>query len=410
MSLQAHTNSVGSFDQFNTGYDRSTGNAYGQERNDYRVYGGMTLAHSFKTGTNSGIRPGDPWKYPTKYERRIAKILSDSTVTIVDNDGRTHAITYERSGQHLSIPFWPNEPSDIGRILNNAEDKSVNEALMALRGERKNPDGSSERVRMQLAADVAEARKTADMLADTMKAGLGVVRNLRRGNLIGAFQELKIDPRDIPRLKTPANAWLALQYGWKPLVGTAYDLHSRLGESLRSKMHMFSAQNTSGDSFQEKRIYPHILDSHHEAIYTYQCRVKTVFNYTIKSSVVDSLDSYGLLNPLSVAWELVPLSFVVDWFAPIGNTLAALSATAGLEFHSGHQSVVEKRSLTSHVVKNENGSKDISVVSGGSYHWESFRFNRQPFESFPLPRLYTNKNPFSTSHVTSALALLRQLL
>lgn len=32
----------------------------------------------------------------------------------------------------------------------------------------------------------------------------------------------------------------------------------------------------------------------------------------------------GLTNPLSVAWELIPFSFVVDWFLPIGKYLDAL--------------------------------------------------------------------------------------
>jgi hypothetical protein len=37
----------------------------------------------------------------------------------------------------------------------------------------------------------------------------------------------------------------------------------------------------------------------------------------------------GLVNPLSIAWEVVPFSFVVDWFLPVGNFLENLTSLAG---------------------------------------------------------------------------------
>lgn len=37
----------------------------------------------------------------------------------------------------------------------------------------------------------------------------------------------------------------------------------------------------------------------------------------------------GLVNPLSIAWELVPFSFMVDWFVPVGNFLNSYSDFIG---------------------------------------------------------------------------------
>lgn len=37
------------------------------------------------------------------------------------------------------------------------------------------------------------------------------------------------------------------------------------------------------------------------------------------------LDQLGLLNPALVAWQLVPFSFVVDWFLPISTIIGSLS-------------------------------------------------------------------------------------
>jgi len=41
------------------------------------------------------------------------------------------------------------------------------------------------------------------------------------------------------------------------------------------------------------------------------------------------LSQLGLVNPASLAWELVPFSFVVDWFANVGDFLASFTDTVG---------------------------------------------------------------------------------
>ena len=40
--------------------------------------------------------------------------------------------------------------------------------------------------------------------------------------------------------------------------------------------------------------------------------------------------SLGLMDPLSVVWELIPYSFVVDWFIPIGTYLENLNTIPSL--------------------------------------------------------------------------------
>jgi len=39
---------------------------------------------------------------------------------------------------------------------------------------------------------------------------------------------------------------------------------------------------------------------------------------------------FGLDNPFLVAWELVPLSFVADYFLPIGRVIAGMGAVSAL--------------------------------------------------------------------------------
>lgn len=42
-------------------------------------------------------------------------------------------------------------------------------------------------------------------------------------------------------------------------------------------------------------------------------------------------NAMGLVNPASIVWELIPFSFIVDWFANVGQCLAAWNDFVGLE-------------------------------------------------------------------------------
>jgi hypothetical protein len=45
------------------------------------------------------------------------------------------------------------------------------------------------------------------------------------------------------------------------------------------------------------------------------------------------LNQLGLINPASVAWELVPLSFIADWFGTIGLWLGGFTDFVGLSMN-----------------------------------------------------------------------------
>jgi hypothetical protein len=47
------------------------------------------------------------------------------------------------------------------------------------------------------------------------------------------------------------------------------------------------------------------------------------------------MNALGLANPAALVWEALPLSFVFDWFVPVGNWLQGATAEAGLEHQFG---------------------------------------------------------------------------
>jgi hypothetical protein len=58
--------------------------------------------------------------------------------------------------------------------------------------------------------------------------------------------------------------------------------------------------------------------------------VKIACNVRIDNPALATAQAVGLTNPALVAWELVPYSFVIDWFLPIGNWLTAIAPLVGI--------------------------------------------------------------------------------
>jgi hypothetical protein len=129
---------------------------------------------------------------------------------------------------------------------------------------------------------------------------------------------------------------------------------------------------------------------------------------TVKQSskALANAKELGITNPALVAWELVPFSFVADWFLPIGNFLGFLDATLGLEFVSGYQTTFRKRS--GRFTRDMMGSKKDGHKTSyfGHNEWEGVTCLRAILSDFPPVSLPRPKNPLSVTHAVSAIALL----
>jgi hypothetical protein len=132
----------------------------------------------------------------------------------------------------------------------------------------------------------------------------------------------------------------------------------------------------------------------------------------IQSTYLEYFDQAGLLNPVEIAWELVPYSFIVDWFVPIGNCLSALSASAGLtlgstsQLHTFYKGTFEAKTYGSDYPF-PYGAGSQGFTQHGHYVSAACVFSRSPlYGHWPIPELYNKKNPFTTTHILNAIALI----
>lgn len=274
----------------------------------------------------------------------------------------------------------------------------------------------------ELGTSLAEARSTLDMLSGAAAPILKALGHIKRREFNLLSNDLKkslrfLDPktkqfRDYYSGKTSANAYLQLSYGWLPLIGEAegaYDMYQSLSDRPMTL-------DATGTSFRDWSLKKGWFSGNVRHRYT--CSIRA----SVRGDYLRSFNQLGLVNPLAVAWEVVPYSFLIDWAVPIGNVLQSVTAGAGLSFVTGYENFVLEADVNQAFGSPFSVPTDWSETSrsDGSIQHRYFRFNRSRLTSFPLVGLYGKQNwllnrrrgeepTVNTSKVLQASALWRQL-
>lgn len=264
-----------------------------------------------------------------------------------------------------------------------------------------------------IGADLFQARQSIDELAALASRFCRVFLALKRGNFDEAAQQFTnltgkhINVRSAQR--SLADLWLQMSYGITPTMSDLVALQGIVHDALNAVVPVtgkgkgkLEKDETSYTPDGLTKIVSHVTD-----------RSKTVLLGAIDNPYLAGLNSAGLINPLSIAWELVPWSFAIDWFVPIGQTLTACTAGVGIKdlggYTSSHQDVAT--TMTAVTYYHDNGAGHISeVFSSGFAQIQGFSFSRVAHTNWPVPDFYVDNTPYSTQRALNALALVRQLV
>lgn len=268
--------------------------------------------------------------------------------------------------------------------------------------------------KVNLAVSLGEGRTTANMITNTAtriaKAGLA----LRRGsihsaaNLLGVKRRYRSENRFRKDFvsnpsKAVSNGWLELQYGWLPLMSDIYGAAEHLAYR-NEKRDRASARASESD--QQNWSYTNAPASvYRSGNRNFRVTYVTTVHFSITLNVLSEMGQLGFTNPLEVAWELVPYSFVFDWFLPVGTYISNMDATVGKSMLGGTRSMIlDQETYTT--VKGMGGS--TYYTGQGDGYKKRRRVYVDVLTGWPtnyIPRL---QNPFSPTRALNALALLRQ--
>lgn len=225
--------------------------------------------------------------------------------------------------------------------------------------------------------------------------GIGkTILALKKGNIPRAQYHLGTvlgKKRAVDTTKGVADAYLFYKFGVAPVLN---DINNMVGEIHKafSRPDFIKVKGTATNAvslFGWNGWY-----SEGEALEV--CEV----GYSVRPKPHYALAFLGLTNPLATLWELVPLSFVANWFVSIGDTLNALDAGVGLEFVSGYQTTVVKGKYD--VLNAESQSWDIQC----KYEIDLFAMERKVLSSPGIPGLYFKTQGLGTGQLTTISALL----
>jgi len=245
---------------------------------------------------------------------------------------------------------------------------------------------------------LGEAQKTIDMLGGRFKGILSLATKAA-----GTWRKNRFDrlPDGSKRLD---DIWLELQYGWRPLFTDVYAGMEHLARNVRSPITVCTGSARDRVEFANRQTPS--SPNHHASGFN-DSRSRYVVKATLASPNLSNAHALGLTNPLVVAWELIPFSFVADWFLPVGDALASLDATSGYSFHSGCRTDVWHYESDEHFYVNLKNGPDFDFRETRARRVD-MAMTRYVLTGFPNPTLPSFKNPLSVQHAANAVALAAQ--
>lgn len=245
----------------------------------------------------------------------------------------------------------------------------------------------------ETAVDILElclkpTRKIAKILNGFSKrAYLGSYRKRQGRKRIKTYRDSSTVDRWVRPLKEVNAAYLQYVYGLKPLLN---DLDATLQVLDKPRDFSWDIQTNGVDfiDYVEKRsgkdIRQHI-----------KCHARIAGTVTCTNPNWHKAQSLGLTNPVALAYELIPFSFIFDYIYDVGSFLSAFDDMLGIK-------------LTDAYVTHFNNGSGTDRYSSNymNLDWKGCWIQRRPTGSLPAPRPYLNLNlsHWKAIHACSVLA------
>lgn len=287
-------------------------------------------------------------------------------------------------------------------------------------------------VDFSLGVFAAESKSTAALILTNAKRMAKSLKDLRQLKLASAMRHLGVELK--PSLvaksrllrhvrkgkarnyrlndKELSNLWLEAQYGWGPLVNDVQNAArfaaKQVVDPSRTEWTHLQAQGFRGKNSIHKTTdaRPTTTTATVTKTVKYGCWVR----YT--RAAPQAVNDLGLTDLASTAWELMPYSFVFDWFININEMLTAANALRSYEVTGGYTSSL----MTSQCIGTVASSPPtfyagtitrIMVLRNPT--WKRRLYTRSPWTP-SVPAFRFNSDPLNLKRTANALALIRQKL
>jgi len=175
---------------------------------------------------------------------------------------------------------------------------------------------------MMALASLAESGKAVSSMSSILRRVLTIARNVRRLNIRELAGELS--PKEV------ADRYMEARYALRPLmydaVGVMRAIEVPREKTRRTFRGYAEASHSNSDVVQDVGVMTSL-----------SCSMTRTLDYSVSARAgilcdveVDAMSAFGVDQLAETLWELVPFSFIVDWFTNIGDIIAAWTPNAGI--------------------------------------------------------------------------------
>lgn len=322
----------------------------------YRSFTGYDLANYHKRKKRGELLPFTPW---TQFEGK----------------GQVNSSTYDKVRTSDNYHWWITPEWSPWFVI--AQDQTALTALIS--------EYDADPYVQEAAAAIYNRGWDALTFIGELRETVTMLRNF--GPKLGKFLERMSRAKGkLAKAKVLANVapgqYLEYRYGWRTLMYDVEDISEAL-TGLGKKI----------DRYKERRGMTHSWVDTDVTSYTDGLDItRTItnsFELSVRGNVIADIDPPEFaFNPVTTAWELTRLSFVVDWFLSVGTALEAVSFMVLSRQHQAAKGWYITCNSDITTTSSSNASWSGTIAGNGSY--ETKLTVRQPSNVPFLPQIRTN--------------------
>lgn len=212
---------------------------------------------------------------------------------------------------------------------------------------------------------LAEGQKTIHSITSITGRLIKILRMIKRANVKGLSKEFS--PKEL------SNRWMEGRYAIRPLVKDMCDVVKAIKRDRTDKPRRRTYRSSVSDS--SHVVVPDVVTYSYSDYWKIHASKRTDRTMTVRSGVLSALEEiseatiWGLNQPFTAMWELVPFSFVVDWFLNVGKTIASWTPRYGIRALASWVTVEETVLSAIHCIGGQLGTWGTSPYD--PYIWEN---------------------------------------